>query len=116
VPVLARGLEAAGFSTVVLTMMPFIAERLGCPRTVGVEFPFGHPVGRPGDHDGQMAVLRDMLRALDAATEPGRAVELPYEWPVPLEVAYRAWQPREPSPIVAYAIVQARQRREASGG
>lgn len=109
-PVLARGFEAAGFSTVVLTMMPLVAQRLGCPRTVGVEYPFGHPVGVAGDRDGQLAVLRDTLRALETLQEPGGAVELPYAWPVPVEMAYKAWQPREASPIVAYRIAEARRR------
>lgn len=109
-PVLARLFEAAGFSTVVLTMMPFLAQRLGCPRTAGVEFPFGHPLGRPHDVAGQMAVLRDALRLLETADGPGTEADLPYLWPEPVEVAYKAWQPREPSPIVAHRIAEARRR------
>ncbi len=45
VPVLARRLEDAGIPTVLVTMMPDIAERLLAPRIVGVEFPFGHAFG-----------------------------------------------------------------------
>ena len=112
-PVLARGLEAAGFSTVTVTMMPFLAQRGGCPRNVGVEFPFGHPLGLPGNRELQLRVIRAALRLLEDAREPGETVELPDEWPVPLEVAYKAWQPREASPIVAHMIAQARKRREA---
>ena len=113
-PVLARLFEEQGFSTVTLTMMPFLAQRLGCPRTVGVEYPFGHPLGRPHDADGQRAVLRDALRVLETAREPGAEVDLPYEWPEPVEVAYKAWQPREPSPLVAYMRAQAQQRARAA--
>jgi len=116
VPVLARLFEAAGFSTVVLTMMPALATALGCPRTVGIEYPFGHPLGLPGDVAGQTAVLRETLRFLATAAAPGALLELPYAWPQPQDVAYKAWQPREPSPIVAYrrelAAREARERRE----
>jgi hypothetical protein len=45
VPVLARIVEAAGIPTVIVTMLPDLAERFGLPRIVGVEFPFGHPFG-----------------------------------------------------------------------
>ena len=47
VPVLARRLEDAGIPTVLVTMMPDIAERLLAPRVVGVEFPFGPAFGPP---------------------------------------------------------------------
>ena len=56
-PVLARRIEAAGIPTVTVTMMPATAEQLLAPRIVGVEFPFGHPFGRPGDRAVQRIVL-----------------------------------------------------------
>jgi hypothetical protein len=117
VPVLARLFEAAGFSTVTLTMMPFLSQRLGAPRTAGIEYPFGHPLGQPHDVGGQTAVLRDALRVLETAGEPGTSVDLPYLWSEPVEVAYKAWQPAEPSPIVAYMKEMAQRRAsEAHGG
>jgi hypothetical protein len=101
VPVLAREIERAGIPTVVVTMMPNVAERLLAPRVVGVEFPFGHPFGMPGDRSMQRAVLSLALRVLAGSTRPGTRVDVDIEWPVPLKEAYRAWQPTEPSPIVA---------------
>ena len=92
-------------------MMPGLAERLGIPRAVGVEFPFGHPFGRPGDVAMQTAIARDALRALAEATGPGYAMHLPYTWPEPQEIAYKAWQPREMSPIVRYMREQVLARR-----
>ena len=112
-PVLARLFEAAGFSTVTVTMMPALAGRLGIPRAAGVEFPFGHPFGRPGDIATQTAVLRDALRVLAEATRPNTVVHLPYQWPEPQAVAYKAWQPREMSPIVRHMREQALARRGA---
>src|SRR3712207_303696 len=94
-------------------MMPGLAERLGIPRAVGVEFPFGHPFGRPGDVATQTAVARDALRALDEATAPGYVMHLPYTWPEPQEVAYKAWQPRTMSPIVRSMREQVLDHRRA---
>ena len=54
---LARRIEAAGIPTVVVTMMPATAVELLAPRVVGVEFPFGHPFGMPGDRRMQRIAL-----------------------------------------------------------
>lgn len=99
-PVLARWIERAGIPTVVVTMMPAVAERLEAPRVVGVEFPFGHPFGMPGDRDMQRRVLTTALTVLTGAAHPGTRVDVDIEWPQDRGVAYKAWQPAEPSPIV----------------
>ena len=76
-PVLARWIKAAGIPTVVVTMMPSVAEEAPGSadpgRRVSIRPPFGMP------HD------RGMQR---------RTLELA------VCEAYRAWQPNEPSPIV----------------
>jgi hypothetical protein len=100
VPVLARWIEAAGIPTVVVTMMPALAEERLSPRIVGVEFPYGHAFGMPGDKLMQRRVLELALRVLAGGSAFGTRVDLDVEWPVPLREAYRAWQPKEPSPIV----------------
>jgi len=100
VPVLARWIEAAGIPTVVVTMMPAVAEERRTPRVVGVEFPFGHAFGMAGDRAMQRCVLELALRVLAGASAFGSRVDLDIEWPVPLREAYRSWQPKEPSPIV----------------
>ena len=110
-PVLARTFEEARLSTVLVTMMPYWAERLGVPRTVGVEFPYGHPLGRPGDRDTQMGMVREALRLLEEATGPGEIRELDYVWPQDLDEAKRDWQPLEPSPIIRMMIEQRRAQR-----
>jgi hypothetical protein len=117
VPVLARVIEAAGISTVLVTPMPYFAEVLGAPRTVGVAFPFGHPLGHAGDRDEQMRVIGEALRVLREAPGPDTIEHLPYEWP-DFEQWKRAWQPAEPSPIVALLRermrAQAQERRQDS--
>jgi D-proline reductase (dithiol) PrdB len=100
VPVLARWIEAAGIPTVTVTMMPAVAEERRAPRIVGVEFPFGHAFGMPNDGTMQRRTLELALRVLAGASEFGTRVDLDIEWPVPVREAYRAWQPKEPSPIV----------------
>ena len=99
-PVLARWIEAAGIPTVIVTMMPAVAEERRAPRIVGVEFPFGHAFGMPHDNAMHRDVLELALRVLAGASAPGTHVDYDLEWPVPLREAYRAWQPKEPSPIV----------------
>ena len=99
-PVLARWIEAAGIPTVVVTMMPAVAEERRAPRIVGVEFPFGHAFGMLGDQQMHREVLTLALRVLAGASEFGTRVDVDIEWPVPLRDAYKAWQPKEPSPIV----------------
>jgi hypothetical protein len=100
VPVLARWIEAAGIPTVVVTMMPAVAEDRRAPRIVGVEFPFGHAFGMPGDKPMQRRVLGLALHVLAGAGAFGTRVDIDIEWPVPLRDAYKAWQPKEASPIV----------------
>jgi hypothetical protein len=112
VPVLARVIEAAGISTVLVTMVPDLAERIGVPRIVGVEFPFGHTLGHAGDHEEQMNVIRDALRVLRDASEPNTVVHLPYEWP-DVERWKQEWHPKEPAPIIAFLIEQRRRARAA---
>ena len=83
-------------STVLVTVMPDWSERLGVPRTVGVEFPYGHPLGQPGDRDTQMGVIREALGLLEEAAGPGEIRELDYAWPQELDEAKKDWQPPEP--------------------
>ena len=99
-PVLARWIEASGIPTVVVTMMPSVAEERRAPRIVGVEFPFGHAFGMPRDRAMQRQVLELALRVLAGASAFGTRVDFDVQWPVPLREAYRAWQPKEASPIV----------------
>ena len=104
-------------STVLVTMMPFWAERIGVPRTVGVEFPFGHTLGHAGDSQEQAKVIGDALRTLAEAREPGTVAHLPYTWP-DFERWRREWQPEKPSPIIRMLRERAGapRRDEASAG
>ncbi len=102
-------------STVLATIMPYWAERLGVPRTVGVEFPYGHPLGRPGDRETQMGIIRSALNLLEEAAAPGEIRELDYVWHQELDEAKRDWQPSERSPIIRMLREHAKARREVGG-
>ena len=101
---LARLVEAAGIPTVTVTMMPALAEAVLAPRIVGVEFPFGHPFGMPGDRRMQRRVLETALTVLSGAATFGTRVDVDIEWPLPRAAAYKSWQPKEASPIVAMML------------
>jgi len=75
-----REIEAAGLSTISLSMIPEVTASAGAPRIAAIEHPFGVTLGRPGDAAGQLAVLRAALHAMEGMAEPGGVVHLPFEW------------------------------------
>ena len=76
-----RVVEASGIPTVSLSMIPAFTRAVGIPRLAGIAYPMSRPMGRPGDAQGQRAVLRSLLEVLEAADAPGTHVELPFTWP-----------------------------------
>jgi hypothetical protein len=88
-------------STVTVTNMPFWAERVGAPRTLAVEFPFGHILGRAHDQALQRKVIDQALELLEGPARPGATVHFQEPWPEPLEAGRRASHPPEPPPIAA---------------
>lgn len=99
-PVLARTFEETGLATVLVTPMPYWAERTGVPRTLAVEYPFGHTLGQPHRRDQQMRVIQEALNLLESAKQPGEIMHSEGQWPEPQKEAYKDWQPEEPSPII----------------
>lgn len=97
---LARIFEAGGFSTILVSNMPFWVEKIGTPRCLAVEFPFGHILGRPNDPAGQLVVIQQALQVLETSQKPGTIVHSPEIWPLPQNQAIQDWQPPVPSPVV----------------
>lgn len=116
---LARILEKAGFATILVTPMPYWAEKTGVPRTLGVEFPFAQPLGQPHDTAQQMRVIRQALSVLERAESPGTIIHSPEPWPVPQLKAVQDWQPLGPSPIIQVMAPRMRdllrKRRKTNG-
>jgi hypothetical protein len=73
---------------------------VGAPRVVGIEYPFGMQLGRPGDRDTQLAVLRATLHALEIMQTPGDVFHLPFKWTLPDEETNAS--PPVPPPITQY--------------
>jgi hypothetical protein len=100
VGLVARVLEASGIPTVTLSLIPDLTRATGVPRLAGLSYPFGRPLGRPQDADGQRAVLRAMLDLLPSASRPDTYVELPFVWPESPARARNASKDLPPPPIV----------------
>ena len=96
-----REIEAAGFSTLSLSMIPELTASAGAPRIAAIEHPFGVTLGRPGDAAGQLAVLRAALQAVEAIAEPGGVVHLPFQWTSTEKLVLG---PPVPPPIAQYLV------------
>ena len=53
------------------------------PRAAFLNFPLGHPFGKPFDRAGQAKILRSVLTVLESAREPITLVQLPIAWGEP---------------------------------
>ncbi len=58
-----------------VTMMKDVALAVKPPRSMYLKFPFGSPMGRPGDVQKQTAVLKAMLDGLITIDTPGMILE-----------------------------------------
>ena len=99
-PVLARLFEGAGLSTVLVTNMPYWAEKVGAPRTLAVEFPFGLILGQPRNKAQQLRVIEAALKVLETAEEAGTIVHFQEKWPEPAKEAIEKCHPETPPPIM----------------
>jgi len=97
VGLVARTIEEAGISTICLSNIPDLTQSVGISRLVGIEYPLSRTLGKPGDAEGQRAVLRTTLASAEEMKEPGEVKHLPFKWHETPDQA-RAGQ-TEPSPI-----------------
>ena len=89
-------------STITLSGIPDLTASVSVPRLAAIEYPLGYLLGQPGDIEGQTAVLRATLNALQEMTRPGSIVHLPFEWPASAR-RLNADPPQTP-PIVKYLM------------
>ena len=73
-------MEAAGLTTVSISIVREITSQVRPPRALFLRWPFGHPLGEPFAIAQQQRVLRDMLHALESMQEPGSLIDLGYRW------------------------------------
>jgi D-proline reductase (dithiol) PrdB len=57
-----------------------IAERVRPPRAVHLKWPFGHPLGEPGNRAQQLSVIHYALSALYTIQESGTILEPGWRW------------------------------------
>ena len=72
--------EAAGIPTVCIIGLREIAEKVRPPRAVHLKWPFGHPLGEPGNRAQQLSVIHAALQALYRVREPGTILDPPWPW------------------------------------
>ncbi len=75
-----REIEKVGIATVGISIVREYTEKVKPPRTVFLRWPFGHPVGEPGNIPQQRAVVLEALRALYQIEQPGTIIDLPFRW------------------------------------
>ena len=68
---IARGLEAAGIPTVLVSVMPALSSPSRPPRQVIRRLNIGATVGRPHDVEGQTETLTRMVALLESADSFG---------------------------------------------
>jgi D-proline reductase (dithiol) PrdB len=80
VGLIQREIEKAGIPTIGISIVREYTEKVQPPRTVFLKWPFGHPLGEPGNVKQQRAVVLEAFRALYSITTPGEIVDLPFRW------------------------------------
>ncbi|GEM_PF-140281 len=78
--ILARELERAGISTILLATVREIVEQVRVPRAVFVKYPFGRPLGPAGNREAQRQVLDEMIQALKQHGRPGKIRDAGLVW------------------------------------
>jgi len=76
----ARELEARGFPTVTISLIPELTRIVGAPRTLAARFPFGAPCGDPGNASLHRAVLREAMELLVSLDGPGEIRASAHSW------------------------------------
>ena len=77
---LARYLEAAGISTVVMGTAKDIVEYCGVPRFLFSDFPLGNAAAKPGDGKSQDLNFELALRLMESAPTARTTVQSPIVW------------------------------------
>ncbi len=70
VGLIQRAVEAAGISTVSITLIEDITRKVRSPRALAVPYGFGHPLGEPNNPELQHAIIAEALALLEDTAEP----------------------------------------------
>jgi D-proline reductase (dithiol) PrdB len=75
-----RVIEAVGIPTVSISIVREYTEKVKPPRAIFLRWPFGHPLGEPGNVDQQAAVLDKAFEALYQIDRPGSITDVNWRW------------------------------------
>ena len=64
VGLIQRAVEAAGLSTVSITLVESMTKKIKPPRALAVPYGFGHPLGEPNNSELQHAIIAEALELL----------------------------------------------------
>lgn len=81
--------------------IPDLTASVSPPRVAAVGYPIGLPMGRPGDSEGQIGLLRAVLDTLVEIETPGIVKHLQFEWQE--EPAIHTHHPESP-PIIKLLV------------
>jgi hypothetical protein len=80
VGLIQREIESRGLVTVSISIVREYSEKIKPPRALFLRWPFGHPLGEPGNQEQQAAVLGKALRALREIERPGTIIDVGWPW------------------------------------
>ena len=70
VGLIQRAVEEAGISTVSITLVESMTQKIKPPRALAVPYLFGHPLGEPNNPELQHAIIKEALALLEDTREP----------------------------------------------
>jgi hypothetical protein len=77
---MARVLEGYGIATVCVLSRPDLAGMVKAPRALIARFPYGAPLGVPGNTQMQLDVVHEALDLLVIAKETATIAESAHRW------------------------------------
>lgn len=75
-----RVIESSGIATIGISINRPYTESVKPPRSIFLDWPFGHPLGRAGHVRQQAAVLGKAFEALYAIDTPGTIIDVGWHW------------------------------------
>jgi len=80
VGLIQRIIESSGIPTIGISINRSYTESVKPPRSIFLDWPFGHPLGEPGHVAQQTAVLGRAFDALDTIDRPGEIIDIGWRW------------------------------------
>jgi D-proline reductase (dithiol) PrdB len=62
--------EERGIPTASITMLEDVTRKIRPPRALSVPYPLGYPLGKPGDRELQIEILRALLTLVTKTDTP----------------------------------------------